>query len=204
MSCAGTRWPVRRVLAFGSGSAGVVETVPGPRRDSAHQSEPAPCRANFSSRPGADRCPRPCCGPGSGRGPGDDGVRCGVSWALPFPAELVLLRIGFVLDVLTHRMWEARRHRGVAGGTPVPASHLETPAPGRPGAGVRVSSRAWRRDHDRDAHGRAATPWLTPERAVWIRGIPWLSSAAWSAPAPLPEPWRKGSSAHAVWRCTMS
>ena len=178
--------------------------MPGPRRDSEHHSEPATCRANFSSRPGADRCPRPCCWPGIGRGPGDDGVRCVVSWALPFRAELVLFRIWFVLDVLAHSMWYVRRHRGVDGGTPVPASPLETPAPVRTGAGVRVESRAWLRDHDLDAHGRSATQWLTPERAWWIRCIPWLSSEAWSSPAPLPEPCRKVSRSNAVWRCNMS
>jgi len=175
--------------------------VPGPRRDSAHPSEPATCSATFASRPGADRGPRPCGGPGMGRGPGDDGMRGVVSWALPCPSALGLLRLWLVLDVLAHSLGEARRPRGVDGGTPVPTAPLETPAPVRTGAGGRVSVRAGRRADALDAQGRAAPPWLPPARTWWLRGIPWLSREAWSAPAPLPEPCRQVSRANAVWRC---
>ena len=88
----------------------------------------------------------------------------------------------------TRLLVRARQPPGVDEGTPVPASHLETPAPVLPGAGVGVSSRAWLREKALDAQERSATQWLPPEGALWSRVIPWLSSEAWSSLAPLPSP----------------
>jgi|SRR5713101_6557115 len=166
MSRAGTRWPVRRVLAFGSGSAWVVWTVPGSRQDGVHHSDPATCRANFSSRPVADRCPRPCRRQGMCRWPATTWFcalrhgRCLCKLRVSC-AESILLRVCFVLDVLAHMMWRARTP-GVDDGKPVQAACLEPPAPVPTGAGVGVSSKPWLRDNDLDAQERSQTQWLTP------------------------------------------
>jgi hypothetical protein len=83
------------------------------------------------------------------------------------------------------------------------AAHLETAALGHTGAGGDVSSKPWRRENALDAQERAATQWLTPERAGRSPCIPSRSSEAWRAPAPLPSPGRHGCRANAVWRCHM-
>lgn len=70
-----------------------------------------------------------------------------------------------------------------------------------PRAGGGVSAKRWLRENALDAHERSATQGFTRECAWRIRGIPWLSSAVWSAPTPLPEAWRTVSRANAVWRC---
>ena len=59
-SGAETRRPVRCAAVCGSGGSWVFSTVPGPRRDCVPRSDSATWRANFSRRPAADRCPRPC------------------------------------------------------------------------------------------------------------------------------------------------
>ena len=97
----------------------------------------------------------------------------------------------------------ARITPGVAESKPVHVERLETFAPVHTGAGVGGASRGGRRDNALDAHERAPTQELTPERALRIRVIPWRASSAGRAPAPLPHPWRKGSRAHAVWRVNM-
>ena len=127
-TCAGMR----------SESAGVVSSVPGPRRDWRHHSASATCRASFSRRPSADRCPRSSRRPGIGREPGADGVLCVAAWAFPFPVESVLLRAVFVLDVLAHVIVRTRLLPGVDAGTPVHAQRFETRAPVPAGAGVGV------------------------------------------------------------------
>ena len=68
------------------------------------------------------------------------------------------------------------------------AAHLETSALVHTGAGVDVSSKPWLRENALDAQERAATQWLTPERAWRSKCIPWLSSEALRSPAPLPYP----------------
>ncbi len=50
-------------------------------------------------------------------------------------------------------------------------------------------------------HRRRGVP---PCRALVIRVIPWLSSEARSAPAPLPSPRKKVSRSTAVWRFNLS
>ena len=84
------------------------------------------------------------------------------------------------------------------------AEPLETSALVHTGAGVDVSSKPGLRENDLDAQERSATQWLTPERAGRSQVIPWLSSEALRAPAPLPYPCRHVCRSNAVWRCNLS
>ena len=72
-------------------------------------------------------------------------------------AELVLLSVRFVLDVLTHELSCVRITPGVDESTPVQVARLAPPAPGPPGAGVGVESKPGLRDHALDARERSAT-----------------------------------------------
>jgi hypothetical protein len=75
---------------------------------------------------------------------------------------------------------------------------------GSAGAGGGVSSTVWRRDHDRDAHGRSKTPGVTQGRALMNRLLPRLSREAFSSPTRLPYACRHGCIATAGVRLNLS
>jgi hypothetical protein len=181
-----TRRPVRRVPGLGSGGSWVLWTVPEPRRDSVHPSDPATCRANVSRRPVADRCPRRCLRQDIGRWPVDGVVLCVGTSGMPVRADGVCAKVSCVLDGMAQSMARARVHPDVDDGQPVQASRLETPASVQTGAGVGIESNVWLRDNDLDAHGRSKTQFVPACRALRIRLIPWRSSEALRSPTPLP------------------
>ena len=84
-------------------------------------------------------------------------------------AELVLLSVHFVLDVLAHAISCVQITPGVDESRPVRAAHLETRAPVYTGAGVGVESKGWLRDHALDASDAftdAGVPTFTQQRTT--------------------------------------
>jgi hypothetical protein len=136
-----------------------VETVPGPRQDGEHHSDPATCRATFRAGQLLTEVldlvlgkvvvdglgTTVCCALGQRR------CLCKLRESC---AAIVLLSVCVVLDVLAHMMLRARTP-GVDDGKPVQAECLETPAPVRTGAGVGVEAKGGLRDNDLDAHARS-------------------------------------------------
>src|SRR5437870_6963961 len=89
-SGAGPRRPVRCVGAFWSGWFWGVCSVLRSRRDPLPGSDPAICRASFSSRPIPGRCPLEGRLPGIGRGRVVGGVRALAPWGTPLEPTTIL------------------------------------------------------------------------------------------------------------------